>query len=122
MKRYNVKTGDYVAEDDGYATIAEAKRKIKKMKEADSAYDISRPDGYYKIVEREVGPWTVVPEIFPCRKCGKMPRHWFDCGELSFHFAHWCDKADDHLETRGQTTMSAAKKWNSKYGRKKTAK
>ena len=33
-----------------------------KLKDADEAYDIPRPDGYYKIVEREVTPWCVVKE------------------------------------------------------------
>ena len=62
MKRYNVKIGNHVADGEGYATIVEARREIKKLKHADDTYDICRNDGYYKIVEREVGPWTVVKE------------------------------------------------------------
>lgn len=122
MKRYNVKIGDHVAYGEGYTTIAEAKRKIKKLKHADDAYDICHSDGYYTIVEREVSPWTVVPEIFPCKKCRKAPKHWFDCGELSFHVAHWCDVDGDYDETRGATAMSAARSWNRKYGKKEADK
>lgn len=122
MKRYNVKIGNHVADGEGYATIAEAKREIKKLKHADDVYDICRSDGYYKIVEREISPWTVVPEIFPCKKCGKAPKHWFDSGELEFHVAHLCDATGDYYETQGHTAMSAAKEWNRQYGRKEEAK
>ena len=118
MKRYNIKIGNHVADGDGYSTIAEAKREIRKLKHADDTYGISRSDGYYKIVGREVGPWTIIPEIFPCRQCGKMPKHWFDCGELEFHVGHWCDKADDYLITTGRTRMTAARNWNRQCGRK----
>lgn len=107
MKRYNVKIGNHVADGDGYATIAEAKRKIKKLEHADDAYDICRCDGYYKVVEREVGPWIETkgiaqkaPESAQCtppvaqkttkveqpgnvaaiRKALKAVKEWFDDG------------------------------------------
>lgn len=44
------------------ATLAQAKREMRELKAADDAYDIPRPDGYYKIVEREIGPWRIVKE------------------------------------------------------------
>ncbi len=62
MKQYNVKAGNEVVVSNHFETLAQAKREVKLFKEADEAYDIGRPDGYYKIVEREVTPWRVVKE------------------------------------------------------------
>lgn len=59
MKEYNVKAGGVVAVSDGFKTLKQAKAEVARFKEADSAYDIGRPDGWYKIVVREIGPWRV---------------------------------------------------------------
>lgn len=61
MKQYGVKCGSY-APCESLSTLGQAKILLKKLKHADDAYDISRSDGYYKIVEREVTPWRVVKE------------------------------------------------------------
>jgi len=61
MKQYGVKCGANMSyNDEVCATLAQAKRHMKQLEHADDAYDIPRPDGYYKIVEREVGPWKVI--------------------------------------------------------------
>lgn len=62
MKQYGVKFGRDLPVESVYASLSQAKRLMKQLKDADDAYDIPRPDGYYKIVEREVGPWRVVKE------------------------------------------------------------
>lgn len=61
MKQYGVKCGAY-APCESLSTLGQAKILLKQLKDADDAYDIPRPDGYYKIVEREVGQWRVVKE------------------------------------------------------------
>jgi hypothetical protein len=62
MKEYNVMSegGTYYAE--GFKSIRKAKKALKEIIKAEESYDIYRPDGYYKIVEREVGPWRIVKE------------------------------------------------------------
>lgn len=62
MKQYGVKCGSDLPGESVYANLAQAKRHMKQLKDADDAFDIPRPDGYYKIVEREVGPWRIVKE------------------------------------------------------------
>lgn len=62
MKEYNVKAGKEVVVSNGFKTLKQAKEEIEQFKEADSAYDISRSDGWYKIVVREIGPWRIVKE------------------------------------------------------------
>lgn len=62
MKQYGVKCGRDLPAESVFANLAQAKREMRKLKEADEAYDIPRTDGYYKIVEREVTPWRVVKE------------------------------------------------------------
>lgn len=62
MKQYGVKCGANMPYNEVLATLAQAKRHMKQLKDADDAYDIPRPDGYYKIVEREVTPWLVVKD------------------------------------------------------------
>lgn len=62
MKQYGVKCGRDLPGESVFASLAEAKRNMKQLKHADDAYDIPRPDGYYKIVEREVTPWRVMKE------------------------------------------------------------
>lgn len=61
MKQYGVKCGAYMPSEK-YSTLGQARLLLKKLKAADESYDIGRNDGYYKIVEREVGPWRVVKE------------------------------------------------------------
>jgi len=50
--------------DEVCATLAQAKRHMKQLKDTDDVYDIPRPDGYYKIVERVVTltPWRIVKD------------------------------------------------------------
>ncbi len=62
MKQYGVKCGRDLPCESVFASLAEAKRHMKQLKHADDAYDIPRPDGYYKIVERDVTPWCIVKE------------------------------------------------------------
>lgn len=62
IKQYGVKCGRDLPGESVFANLAQAKRHMKQLKHADDAYDIPRSDGYYKIVEREVGPWRIVKE------------------------------------------------------------
>lgn len=62
MKEYNVKAGKEVVVSDGFKTLAQAKERLGSFKEADAAYDICRPDGWYKIVVREISPWRIIKE------------------------------------------------------------
>lgn len=66
MKQYGVKCGANMPYNEVCATLAQAKRHMKQLKDADDAYDIPRPDGYYKLVEREVSPWRIVKEETKC--------------------------------------------------------
>lgn len=62
MKQYGVKCGANLPYNEVCATLGQAKRHMKQLEHADDAYDIPRPDGYYKIVEREITPWRIVKE------------------------------------------------------------
>lgn len=62
VKQYGVKCGRDLPGESVYASLAQAKRHMKQLKDADEAYDIPRTDGYYKIVERGVTPWRAVME------------------------------------------------------------
>ncbi len=63
MKQYGVKCGANMPyNEEVCATLAQAKRRMRNLKDDDDAYDFQRPDGYYKIVEREVTPWRIVKE------------------------------------------------------------
>ena len=62
MKEYNVKAGGEVVVSNGFKTLKQAKAEVARFKEADSAYDICRSDGWYKIVVREIGPWRIVKD------------------------------------------------------------
>jgi len=64
MKQYGVKCGLDLPVESVFANLSQAKRQMKQLKHADDAYDIPRPDGYYKIVERVVTltPWRIVKD------------------------------------------------------------
>ena len=51
MKQYGVKCGRDLPGEDVHANLAQAKRHMKQLKDADDAYDIPRPDGYYKYMK-----------------------------------------------------------------------
>ena len=62
MKQYNVKAGKEVVVSNGFTTLKQAKAEVARFKESDSAYDICQPEGWYKIVVREIGPWRIVKD------------------------------------------------------------
>ena len=62
MKEYNVMSEGETYHAEGFKSLRKAKKALKETIEAEESYDIYRPDGYYKIVEREVTPWRVMED------------------------------------------------------------
>ena len=55
---FAIRAGRTVLDSDIYRSRAEAERALRSIEEADEAYDITRPDNYYKIVVRAASEWV----------------------------------------------------------------